>query len=176
MTALTQRSELLRWLPCFGVVPLSADAALVGHDSWADGRFGDYAGSRVMLNDYIRIRELAWLDPATRLARLNALGDEAAEYLRGVLPKALERFERVIVLTHVPPFEEACWHQGRISDKDHLPHFLELPTAASPSALRKEMSKVEPRGPALPRARGPREAGARSPHRAARSHPHPNAA
>src|SRR5260370_41742809 len=29
----------------------------------------------------------------------------------------------VIVLTHVPPFREACWHEGRISDDDWLPHF-----------------------------------------------------
>lgn len=24
---------------------------------------------------------------------------------------------------HVPPFREASWHQGRISDDDWLPHF-----------------------------------------------------
>ena len=28
-----------------------------------------------------------------------------------------------IVLTHVPPFRESCWHQGRISDDDWLPYF-----------------------------------------------------
>ena len=29
----------------------------------------------------------------------------------------------MIALTHVPPFREACWHRGRISDDDWLPHF-----------------------------------------------------
>jgi Icc protein len=29
----------------------------------------------------------------------------------------------VIVLTHVPPFRDACWHEGRISEEDGLPHF-----------------------------------------------------
>ena len=29
----------------------------------------------------------------------------------------------VIVLTHVPPFREACWHRGRVSDDEWLPHF-----------------------------------------------------
>jgi hypothetical protein len=29
----------------------------------------------------------------------------------------------VIVLTHVPPFREACWRRGWISDDDWLPHF-----------------------------------------------------
>ena len=28
-----------------------------------------------------------------------------------------------MVLTHVPPFREACWHEGRISDDNWLPHF-----------------------------------------------------
>jgi hypothetical protein len=40
-----------------------------------------------------------------------------------VLPDALARFREVLVLTHVPPFREACWHEGRISDDAWLPHF-----------------------------------------------------
>jgi hypothetical protein len=27
------------------------------------------------------------------------------------------------VATHVPPFKEACWHEGRISNDDWLPRF-----------------------------------------------------
>jgi hypothetical protein len=27
------------------------------------------------------------------------------------------------VLTHVPPFREACWYEGRISDDNWLPYF-----------------------------------------------------
>jgi hypothetical protein len=29
----------------------------------------------------------------------------------------------VFFLTHVPPFREACWHRGKISDDNGLPHF-----------------------------------------------------
>jgi len=39
------------------------------------------------------------------------------------LPQALGEFQHVILATHVPPFREACWHQGKISDGDWLPHF-----------------------------------------------------
>jgi hypothetical protein len=71
------------------------------------------------------IKELAvtWPDPDARLEKLNALGDEAAASVARVLPEALDRFESVVFLTHVPPFEAACRHEGRISDKDWLPHF-----------------------------------------------------
>lgn len=113
----------LYWLPRYGIVELTPTLALIGHGGWADGRLGDYARSPVMLNDYVLIRELAGLSPEARLTKLNALGDEAAAYLRRVLPDALSRYKRVFIVTHVPPFREACWHQGEISDDNFLPHF-----------------------------------------------------
>lgn len=43
--------------------------------------------------------------------------------MRARLPQALSEFQHVIFATHVPPFREACWHRGKISDDDWLPHF-----------------------------------------------------
>jgi predicted phosphohydrolase len=120
---LCRRSPYLVWLPAAGVVPLGADVALVGVDGWADGRLGDYVRSPVMLNDYVLIAELAGLTRADRLTRLHALGDGEAARLAGPLAEALARYPRVIVGTHVPPFKEACWHEGKISNDDWLPHF-----------------------------------------------------
>jgi 3',5'-cyclic-AMP phosphodiesterase len=78
-----------------------------------------------MLNDFGLIGEFDGFDedPATRLAKLHALGDESADHFRAVLPEALSNFQHVVVLTHVPPFREACWHEGRISDDHWLPFF-----------------------------------------------------
>lgn len=116
-------SSYLRWLPASGPIELSPRTGLVGHDGWADGRLGDYRNSPVLLNDYRLIDDFVGLDPVARLALLNRLGDEAAEYFRRELPTALERWKKVIVLTHVPPFAEAAWYMGRRSDEDWLPHF-----------------------------------------------------
>jgi predicted phosphohydrolase len=116
-------SQRLVWLSMAGVVPLSKDTALVGHDGWADGRLGDGPRSEVLLNDHFLIEELSWLERPELYRRLAVLGDEAAECLGAVFEKALESFPRVVVLTHVPPFAEACWHEGRISNPDYLPHF-----------------------------------------------------
>jgi hypothetical protein len=96
---------------------------LVGVDGWADARLGDYVRSPVVLNDYLLIAELAGLGRAERQGRLHALGDAEAARLAELLAAALARFRRVIVATHVPPFKEACWHEGRISNDDWLPHF-----------------------------------------------------
>ena len=116
-------SGRLHWLPASGVVELTADTALVGHDSWADGRVGDFFRSEVMLNDYVLIEELRTQDKQQRYEKLNALGDEAADFLDARVREALARSKNIVVLTHVPPFREACWHEGRISDSDYVPHF-----------------------------------------------------
>jgi len=125
-------SRRLKWLPAAGVVRLSETTALVGHDSWADGRAGDFFGSQIVLNDYVLIEELSiadelrrfgFYDKAKLLGKLGSLGDEAAQYIRRVLAEALEGSSSAIVLTHVPPFRESCWHGGKISDGDFLPHF-----------------------------------------------------
>jgi hypothetical protein len=132
----------LVWLSDTGVVPLTRETCLIGHDGWGDGRLGDYENSHVVLNDWGFIKEFGGFDedPRERLATLHALGDEAATHFRSVLPEALRRFRHVIVLTHVPPFREACWYEGRISDDRWLPHFtckavgdvlIEAMTAAS---------------------------------------------
>ena len=122
-TRLTAESSTLHWLPARGVVPLTSSTALVGHDSWADGRFGHFFRSDVLLNDYFLIAELRTPTRNERFARMNALGDEAAGYLECRVTEALAAARHVVVLTHAPPFREACWHQGRLSDDDWLPHF-----------------------------------------------------
>ena len=116
-------SPWLHWLPNMAVVPLTADTALIGHDSWADGRLGDFFASEVMLNDYVLIEELRSLKKPQRFAALQALGDEAAAYLEDRARQALAQRRNILVLTHVPPFRESCWHEGQISNQDYLPHF-----------------------------------------------------
>ena len=104
-------------------ISISSQVGLVGHDGWADGRVGDYDRSTVMLNDYRLIDELAGVSREARRPLLEALGDQAAAHIRDCLPKALQQFEKVVLLTHVPPLREACWHEGRISDNEWSPHF-----------------------------------------------------
>ncbi|MCU0960518.1 MAG: metallophosphoesterase [Pirellulaceae bacterium] len=113
----------LHYLTDEGVVRLTDRHALVGHDGWADARIGNYERSMIMMNDYKLIEELAGVTKQERWPLLQALGDEAAQAVRRVLPAALEQFEEVYLLTHVPPLREACWHNGRISDDEWAPHF-----------------------------------------------------
>ena len=117
------KSKWLHWLPMSGVVALGKDTCLIGHGGWADGRLGDYVSSKVLLNDYLKIHNFVRAGGVGRLALLNSLGDQAADYFRDILPKVLKQYEQIIVLTHFPPFKESCWHEGEISADDWLPHF-----------------------------------------------------
>ena len=89
--------------------------------------------SDVVLNDYLLIDELRDMHGFPNgdrvltqqlLEKLQALGDEAAAHFRLVLREALQTSRNVVVLTHVPPFHEACWHEGNLSDDNWAPHFV----------------------------------------------------
>jgi Icc-related predicted phosphoesterase len=142
-------SERLCWLSDADVMGITPEAGLIGHDSWADGRFGNYESSDLLLNDYVLIkdfnplleeakRDMQYLPGGisniqslftsvealqSRLKRMQALAEEAVLHIERYLPRALERYKKVFFLTHVPPFREACWHRGKISDDNGLPHF-----------------------------------------------------
>jgi 3',5'-cyclic-AMP phosphodiesterase len=120
---LCKQSSNLHWLSNSGIIELSPATALIGHDGWADGRLGNGIRSEVMLNDYFLIQELTDLAPLRRFAKLSEFGEQAAHYLRIQLLSAAPRFQNLILLTHVPPFKESCWHEGHISDDEFLPHF-----------------------------------------------------
>ncbi len=113
----------LTYLSFSGLIELTSKTVLIGHDGWGDGRYGNYRQSPVKLNDQQLIRDFQGLNSAAVLAKLHALGDESALFLRDRLGKALASYEHVICLTHVPPFKEACWYQGKTGTDDWLPYF-----------------------------------------------------
>jgi len=124
----------LSWLPGAGVIELEQHTGLVGNGGWGDGLHGDLVGSNVLLNDFILIEDLRQVVGSADIddfhgrkadlgVALRDLGNAAAETLAPQLRSAAERFEQVLILTHVPPYPESCWYQGRMADNDWLPHF-----------------------------------------------------
>ncbi len=137
ISALCRASSLLHWLVAEPVIELTPVTGLVGHDSWADGRFGKGIHSSMMLNDYLLISDFVGLSQSRRFSLLNELGDIAAAHFARILPDAFARFQSVILLTHVPPFRESCWYEGCISDDEALPHFA---CKAVGEVLKREMT------------------------------------
>ncbi|MDB4931145.1 MAG: phosphoesterase [Myxococcaceae bacterium] len=126
-SALHVGDDGLRWLPAAGPWRAADGTVVVGVDGWGDGRAGAPETSTVQLNDWLLIGELsaagALYDVAARRRCLAALADADAARLEETLRGVTAGAERVVVLTHVPPFEGACWHDGEVSNGEWLPWF-----------------------------------------------------
>lgn len=59
------------------------------------------------------------------LEAMQKLADRDAARLKSNLQLALDQHhpKKIIILTHVPPFKEACYHEGKMSNDDFLPFF-----------------------------------------------------
>jgi len=127
ITMLTKEHSMLFWLPASGMQKLDNDTILIGQDGWADGRLGDFENSRVVLNDSRLIADLFHekiLGKYQLLDKMQKLADADAVELQNTLEHAVSKNpKKIIVLTHVPPFKEACLHKGEISGDDWLPYF-----------------------------------------------------
>ncbi|MBW3565415.1 MAG: metallophosphoesterase family protein [Acidobacteria bacterium] len=123
MRELSARSNLLRWLPAAQVVPLGDGVCLAGVDGWGDGRAGRPWDSEILLNDFFLIRELIGLSREDLVSRLRDLGDREAGLARELLGELPGDVREVVFVTHVPPFVEACWHEGAVSGEDWQPWF-----------------------------------------------------
>src|SRR3990167_9124768 len=127
MTQLTKTHSGLHWLNISGIQMLNENTILLGQDGWADGLLGDYQNSLVVLNDSRLIAELFQqkvLGKNQLLQKMQSLADSDAKNLKSDLLKAITHNpKKIIILTHVPPFKEACFFQGKISGDDWLPFF-----------------------------------------------------
>jgi len=120
---ITLYSQRVRWLQELGVVMLTPNTALIGCDGWGDARLGDFDHADTKMSDYFFIKELIGLDRQQIKRVIQSIGTESANYIARVLPEAMNHAQYIIIATHVPPFSEACWHQGRRGDAKWLPNY-----------------------------------------------------
>jgi len=129
-SAYTYDDGSICWLTDGIIQPLSDDTVLIGHDGWYDARTG-LLRDRVTLHDFYEIKDLCPLSARARvpeplLLKIREIADEAAAYFDKMLPKALGQARKVVLATHVPPFPQAAWYNGRQSDPDYLPFFCSV--------------------------------------------------
>ena len=115
-------TRFLRYLHPEGVVDLNG-TALIGVDGWADTRAGDYENSGVDIADYYYIADFLNRSHAQRGRVMKTLADDAAKIVREKLLDAVKNYKKVVLLIHQPPYAEACWHEGHLSDSEWQPHF-----------------------------------------------------
>ena len=107
--------------------------AIVGVNGWYDAYHGN-TKTFVEIADFTAIKEL-WAGLNYRNLMIDLVRERAkkeADRLDEMLKEVCETPKDIIlVATHVPPYIEAAWHEGRNSDRDWQPWF----TSASIGAV-----------------------------------------
>lgn len=121
--AMQRLDDRLTWLPAHEPMQLTSRVVMLGVDGWGDARCGDLESS-VQLTDWTVIDDFKRVrgDRAQRIELLQRLGANEARALRDRLAAA-PACEQLLVLTHVPPFPEACVYAGAPSEPGYLPWF-----------------------------------------------------
>ena len=121
---LGREHRLLNYLTDSAAVDCGTGIYLVGDDGWGDAVEGDYEGSIVQLNDFRLIEDFRQSDPRRWKTLLQQQGEASAARLEEKLRQLPASARHVIVATHVPPFREACWYEGRTTDDHWAPFFV----------------------------------------------------
>jgi predicted phosphohydrolase len=125
--AMERLDGVATWLPAHEPMRLTSNIALIGIDGWGDARCGELE-STVQLSDWNLIDELKRCkDKAARIETLQRLGSNEARALRDRLTRVPEA-PHLLVLTHVPPYPEACVYDGVQSTPPWLPWFTCIAT------------------------------------------------
>lgn len=99
---------------------------VVGDSGWYDGRNGQQGAPMLIMRDWFLVNEYVAADPR---ATSQAIADTCARTLERKLNDACRLgAERVIVITHVPPYPEAARYMGKPSDGVGLPWFTSRAT------------------------------------------------
>lgn len=121
---LSRAEPFICYLPASAPVLIDETTAMVGVDGWADGQLGNRE-TPMRLRDHAEIADYQKLLNIRHalFAVARNLGEQCARELGVLLDNVVELRDRIIVVTHVPPFAQAAWHEGAQSDDDHLPWF-----------------------------------------------------
>jgi 3',5'-cyclic AMP phosphodiesterase CpdA len=124
-----RESPRLHYLTDLEAIPLQSfgrdrNTYLVGEDGWGDASEGDYEGSYVRLNDFAQIHDFRAADPSTWKGMLGKFGADSAERLSAKLEALPDDARQVLIVTHVPPFRDACWYEGHTTDDNWAPFFV----------------------------------------------------
>lgn len=124
ITELTRDHEHLHYLSDCGPIYLAPDAVLIGDDGWGDASEGDYLQSTVRLNDFEQIDDFRGRSADAWFAILQREGRGSSDRLAKKIAGLPATVQHVLIATHVPPYREACWYEGHVTDDNWAPFFV----------------------------------------------------
>lgn len=137
---LTNVSHHLRYLSEVPCISLSKDTAIVGHDGWYDVRYGDHKQSSFLMTDWYAIQEFSAFSGGQRymarqqvmnmhgvIDQARKLASEGAQHIHdGIKQAVVRKHSEVVIVTHFPPFAQACVYRGQPTGAGHLPFYSSM--------------------------------------------------
>ena len=137
MRELTNMSQFLRYMPLNTFLSLSQSTALVGHDGWYDALNGNALDSRFLLMDWQLITDFiphsggakfmniarAVSDKQSVISLSQKLAHEGVTHMMNGIKAAIKSHKNIVVLTHVPPFQESHIYKGKVGDSSAQPWY-----------------------------------------------------
>lgn len=117
------------------IIPLNNSTCLIGHRGWPDARAGYGQRTYRRSPDHRAIRDFHGLTQRQALAKMAEMGKESARVIRLILPRALSRYQHVILMTHIPPFPEVVIYDNKHCSPVHLPHYVNLSAGLAIKAI-----------------------------------------
>lgn len=123
MHELTNMSEHLKYLKTLPYVQLGS-TAVVGADGWYDAGYGNGPKSRFVMADWHRIGDFAALESREKIISVaQKLSHASVTHVYNSIKAAVRYCQHIVVVTHVPPYPETHFYQGKIGDADAQPWF-----------------------------------------------------
>lgn len=118
-------SQFLRYMPAMPYYSLSPVSAIVGGDGWYDALYGNWQQSGMVLQDWSVIQDFATVNgsKATIVELCRKLAHASVTHVQSGIKQAVRYHKHVVVLTHVPPFDYAHIHEGKIGEPGAQPWF-----------------------------------------------------
>lgn len=147
-------SQFLRYLTGAAAASLTSTTAIVGDDGWYDARHGEAETSPYVMTDWFRIHDYvnagsmqvgAWgprPHMGTVIAVSRGIADAAANRLLTAARAAATTHERVVIVTHIPPWTKVHRYGGKAATPASHPWYTSAATGKAIEAVAAEFPNV----------------------------------
>lgn len=121
---LVNKMSFMKYMTAGTYMPLDTETCVIGHDGWYDARYGDAAGSKFgmrdwsIMGDYVNCKNIHQV-----IEKSQEIAAHSVEHFRKNLVETVKRYKKIVLLTHMPPFDDTHIYQGQIGEAHAQPWF-----------------------------------------------------
>lgn len=129
MNNVVNNSQHLKYMSNVSFLSLTKKTAIIGHDCWYDAQNGNPYVNKFTMNDWRQIKDFVYasnnninnIDGIIKCAR--KLAHDGMLHLHNGIKNAVRYHSNIVILTHVPPFEESHIYNGQQGNYVYSPWY-----------------------------------------------------